>query len=168
DSIATSAFPETLDNTTEAKLLADPSSTVTDRKQASIRIAREIPIVRSNSVEGSNAVFIQTEFKEAGVILQVQPRISQAQTIELSVQPVCSVVAEITSTGPVIDNRTADTTVRVPNGQIFALGGLRQNSIVEMVRGISFSKDLKYVGKLFRSHDTDLPESELNVFLKPE
>ncbi|MDF1843780.1 MAG: type II secretion system protein GspD, partial [Rubripirellula sp.] len=102
DSIATSAFPETLDNTTEAKLLADPSSTVTDRKQASIRIAREIPIVRSNSVEGSNAVFIQTEFKEAGVILQVQPRISQAQTIELSVQPVCSVVAEITSTGPVI------------------------------------------------------------------
>ncbi|MCP4891874.1 MAG: hypothetical protein GY904_35445 [Planctomycetaceae bacterium] len=168
DSIATSAFPETLDNTTEAKLLADPSSTVTDRKQASIRIAREIPIVRSNSVEGSNAVFIQTEFKEAGVILQVQPRISQAQTIELSVQPVCSVVAEITSTGPVIDNRTADTTVRVPNGQMFALGGLRQNSIVETVRGISFLKDLKYIGKLFRSHDTDLPESELNVFLKPE
>ncbi len=102
------------------------------------------------------------------MILQVQPRISQAQTIELSVQPVCSVVAEITSTGPVIDNRTADTTVRVPNGQMFALGGLRQNSIVETVRGISFLKDLKYIGKLIRSHDTDLPESELNVFLKPE
>ncbi|MDG2222910.1 MAG: secretin N-terminal domain-containing protein, partial [Rubripirellula sp.] len=168
DSMAASAFLEALDNTTEAKLLADPSITVTDRRQASIKIVREIPIVGSNPVEGSNAVFTQTEFKEAGVILQVQPRISQDQTIELSVQPEYSVVAEITSTGPVIDSRTADTTVRVPNGQIFVLGGLRQKSIVETVRGIPYLKDLKYVGKLFRSHDTDLRESELIVFLKPE
>ena len=168
ESLAAGAFIEALDNSTEAKLLADPSITVTDRKQASIKIVREIPIVGSNPVEGSNAVFTQTEFKEAGVILQVQPRISDDQTIELSVQPEYSVVAEITSTGPVIDSRTADTTVRVSNGQIFVLGGLRQKSIVETVRGIPYLKDIKYVGKLFRSHDTDIRESELIVFLKPE
>lgn len=168
DTLAASAFLEALDNTSEAKLLADPSITVGDRRQASIRIVRKIPIVGANPVENSNAVFTQVEFEEAGVILNVMPRISRDGTIELQVQPEYSVVAEITSTGPVIDSRTADTTVRVGDGQMFVLGGLRQKSIVESVRGIPYLKDIKHVGKLFRSHDTEVRESELIVFLRPE
>ncbi|MEM8667012.1 MAG: secretin N-terminal domain-containing protein [Planctomycetota bacterium] len=168
ETVAAGAFLEALDTTTEAKLLADPSITVGDRRQASIRIVRRIPIVGSNPIEGSNAVFTQTEFEEAGVVLQVLPRISQDGTIELQVQPEYSVVAELTSTGPVIDSRTADTTVRVADGQMFVLGGLRQKSIVETNRGIPYLQDVKYVGKLFRSHDTEIRESELVVFLKPE
>ncbi|TWU49217.1 type II secretion system protein GspD [Rubripirellula reticaptiva] len=163
-----SVFLEALDSTSEAKLLADPSITVGDRREASIRIVRKIPIVGANPVSGSNAVFTQTEFEEAGVILKVKPRISRDGTIEMEVSPEYSVVAEITSTGPVIDSRTAQTFVRVANGQMFVLGGLRQKSIVESNRGIPFLRDLKYVGGLFRSHDTEVRESELIVFLKPE
>ncbi len=168
DRIGAGVFLEALDSTAEAKLLADPSITVGDRHQASIRIVRKIPIVGSNPVENSNAVFTQTEFEEAGIILNVLPRISRDGTIELQVQPEYSVVAEMTTTGPVIDSRTADTTVRVNNGQMFVLGGLRQKTIIESVRGIPYLKDIKHFGKLFRSHDTDVRESELIVFLKPE
>ncbi len=168
DRLEASVFLEALDTTSEAKLLADPSITVADRSQASIKIVRKIPIVGANPVENSNAVFTQTEFEEAGVILNVVPRISRDGTIELKVQPEYSVVAEITSTGPVIDSRTADTTVRVADGQMFVLGGLRQKSVVESIRGVPYLKDMKYVGKLFRSHDTEVRESELIVFLKPE
>jgi general secretion pathway protein D len=168
DTFSAGVFLQLLDSTSEAKLLADTSITVGDRHQASIRIVRKIPIVGANPVENSNVVFTQTEFEEAGVILNVLPRISRDGTIELQVQPEYSVVAEITSTGPVIDSRTADTTVRVGNGQMFVLGGLRQKSIVESVRGIPYLKDIKHFGKLFRSHDADVRESELIVFLKPE
>ncbi|QDT07116.1 Type II secretion system protein D precursor [Rubripirellula lacrimiformis] len=167
-SMEASVFLEALDSTSEAKLLADPSITVGDRRQASIRIVRQIPIVGANPVQNSNAVFTQTEFKEAGVILNVQPRISRDGTIELNVEPEYSVVAEITASGPVIDSRTAQTIVRVGNGQMFVLGGLRQTSIVESQRGIPYLKDIKYVGNLFRSHDTEVRESELIVFLRPE
>ncbi|MGB7327431.1 MAG: secretin N-terminal domain-containing protein [Rubripirellula sp.] len=163
-----SVFLEALDSTSEAKLLADPSITVGDRREASIRIVRKIPIVGANPVSGSNAVFTQTEFEEAGVILNVKPRISRDGTIEMEVSPEYSVVAEITTTGPVIDSRTAQTFVRVANGQMFVLGGLRQKSIVESNRGIPYLRDLKYVGGLFRSHNTEVRESELIVFLKPE
>lgn len=168
DSLDASVFLEALDATSEAKLLADPSITVGDRTQASIRIVQQIPIVGANPVEGSNAVFTQTEFKEAGVILNVLPRISRDGTIQLQVQPEYSVVSEITSAGPVIDTRTADTIVRVNDGQMFVLGGLRQKSIVESVTGVPYLRELKYFGKLFRSHATEVRESELIVFLKPE
>lgn len=168
DTLEASAFLQLLDSTSEAKLLADPSITVGDRREASIRIVRKIPIVGANPVQNSNAVFTQTEFEEAGVILNVMPRISRDGTIELKVSPEYSVVAEVTDTGPVIDSRTADTTVRVGNGQMFVLGGLRQKSIVESVRGIPYLMNLKYVGKLFRSHNSDVRESELIVFIKTE
>ena len=168
DKFGAGVFLEALNSTAEAKLLADPSITVADRSQASIRIVRKIPIVGSNPIENSNAVFTQTEFEEAGVILNVMPRISRDGTIELKVQPEYSVVAEITTTGPVIDSRTADTTVRVSNGQMFVLGGLRQKSVIESVRGIPYLKDMKHFGKLFRAHDTEVRESELIVFLRPE
>ena len=168
DALAADVFLEALDSTAEAKLLADPSITVGDRTEASIRIVQQIPIVGANPVEGSNAVFTQTEFKEAGVILVVMPRISRDGTIELRVSPEYSRVTEITPNGPVIDTRTADTIVRVNDGQMFVLGGLRQKSIVESARGIPFLRDLRYVGTLFRSHTTEVRESELIVFLKPE
>ena len=163
-----SVFLEALDSTSEAKLLADPSITVGDRTQASIRIVQQIPIVGANPVEGSNAVFTQTEFKEAGVILNVLPRISRDGTIQLQVQPEYSVVSEITAAGPVIDTRTADTIVRVNDGQMFVLGGLRQKSVIESVRGVPYLRDIKFLGKLFRGHSTEIRESELIVFLRPE
>ena len=168
NSLDASVFLEALDVNSEAKLLADPSITVGDRTEASIRIVQQIPIVGANPVAGSNAVFTQTEFKEAGVILKVRPRISRDGTIQLQVQPEYSVVSEITEMGPVIDTRTADTVVRVNDGQMFVLGGLRQKSIVESVRGVPYLRDLRFVGKLFRSHSTEVQESELIVFLKPE
>jgi general secretion pathway protein D len=165
---ATSLLLEALNANSESKLLADPSITVGDRYEASIRIVQKIPIITANPIENSNAVFTQTQFEEAGVILNVIPRISRDGTIELKVQPEYSVVTEILASGPVIDSRTAQTTVRVTNGQMFALGGLRQKTIVETVRGVPYLKDVKYIGRLFRGHATDVRESELIVFLRPE
>lgn len=168
DTLNVDTLIQALNSTSEAKLLADPSITVSDRVEASIRIVQKIPILAADPVENSGVVFSQVQFEEAGVILNVRPRISRDGTIELKVQPEYSVVADFIENNPVIDSRTAETTVRVGDGQMFALGGLRQKSIVETVRGVPCLKDLKYVGKLFRSHDTEVRESELIVFLTPE
>jgi general secretion pathway protein D len=168
DAIDVDALLQALDSSSEAKLLADPSITVADRYEASIRIVQKIPIVAADPVENSGVVFSQVDFEEAGVILNVQPRISRDGTVELIVQPEYSVVVDFINNNPVIDSRTAQTTVRVADGQMFALGGLRQKTIVETVRGVPGLRNIKYIGKLFQAHDTEVRESELIVFLKPE
>ncbi|WP_039963006.1 type II secretion system protein GspD [Rhodopirellula europaea] len=164
----TSVLLRALDSSDEAKLLADPSITAIDRREASIKIVQQIPIVAASPAEGSNVVFAQVEFKDAGIILKVTPRISNDNTIELQVQPEYSVKVGEIENNPVIDSRTAETTVRVANGHMFTLGGLRQKRIIEGTSGVPYLRDLKYVGKLFRSHSTEVRESELIVFLKPE
>ncbi|WP_345683928.1 type II secretion system protein GspD [Novipirellula caenicola] len=157
---------QALSATSEAKILADPTVTVGDRCQASIKIVQRLPIV--TSIVTSTGSIPQVEFEEAGIILNVTPRISRDGTIEMQVRPEYSVVAEYRDAYPVIDSRNAETTVRVGNGQLFAMGGLRQKSITETVRGVPYLKDVKYIGRLFRSHGSEVRESELIVFLKPE
>ncbi|WP_442510089.1 type II secretion system protein GspD [Novipirellula sp. SH528] len=157
---------QALSATSEAKILADPTVTVGDRCQASIKIVQRLPIV--TSIVTSTGSIPQVEFEEAGIILNVTPRISRDGTIEMHVQPEYSVVAEYRDAYPVIDSRNAETTVRVGNGHLFAMGGLRQKNITETVRGVPYLKDVKYIGRLFRSHGTEVRESELIVFLKPE
>ncbi|TWU37070.1 secretin N-terminal domain-containing protein [Novipirellula artificiosorum] len=157
---------QALDSNAEAKILADPTVTVGDRNEASIRIVQKIPVV--SSILTTAGAIPQVEFEEAGIILTVTPRISRDGTIEMKVHPEYSYKADEINGNPVIDSRAADTTVRVNDGHLFVLGGLRQKNIIEDVRGVPYLKDIKYIGRLFRSHNTEVRESELIVFLKPE
>src|SRR6056297_1325269 len=170
DRATISALLHALDNSGESKLLADPSITVGDRHEAEINIVQRVPIIAIEpAAENSVAVVAQVQFEDAGVKLKVKPRIGPDGTIEMQVAPEFSVVVGFTEEGnfPIIDSRNATTTLRVGNGQVFALGGLRQKNVVENVSGVPYLKDFKYLGKLFRSHDTTVRESELIVFLKP-
>lgn len=151
-----------------AELLADPTVTVRDRTEASMRIVQRIPVTTIGQLGDSAATFQQIEFEDAGIILTVNPRISRDGTIEMDINTEFSVLTGNLNGQPIIDTRTADTQVRVVNGQSFVLGGLRQKSVNEIVRGVPYLKDLKHFGKYFRSHETEVVESELIVFIKPE
>lgn len=168
----TTLLLEALDTSSEAKLLADPSITCADRKPASIKIVEKIPVIAINPVEGSNVVVAQVEFEDAGIILNVVPRVGRDGTIEMNVQPEYSVVTGFTGTEgnryPIIDSRTAETTVRVGDGHMFVLGGLRQKTVTETISGVPYLRDMRFIGKLFRNHDTQVRESELIVFIRPE
>ena len=48
------------------------------------------------------------------------------------------------------------------------IGGLRSKTTVETVKGIPGLMNVKYLGALFRTHETDVRESELLVFIMPE
>jgi hypothetical protein len=69
---------------------------------------------------------------------------------------------------PIIDTREARTTLRVANRQTIVIGGLRQREDIGDFTGIPYLKDMKLVGRLFRSRSTTVRESELVVFIMPE
>ncbi len=163
-----SAFINALDSTKGAKLLADPTITVADRTEASIKIVQKIPIANTSQLGGTTTAVTSVTFEEAGITLNVLPHISRDSTISMQVKPEFSVLVGYQGGQPLIDSRTAETTVRVANGNTFVLGGLRQSTVTETVKGVPLLKDIKYVGRLFSSHNTNVRESELIVFLQPE
>ncbi|APZ94721.1 Pectic enzymes secretion protein OutD [Fuerstiella marisgermanici] len=156
-----------LDQTDGARLLADPSVTVLDREEASIRIVTEIPIQQLTQTEAGGQIGT-TSFRDAGVTLTVTPQIGADGTITLQVSPTFSVLSGFSEGQPIIDSREATTTVRIADRQTIVIGGLRQRTEVENVTGIPKLMHMKRFGKLFRSHTTTVRESELMVFLRPE
>lgn len=158
-----------LQNANDARLLADPNVTVLDNEQAEMKSVSEIPFQQITQSELGGQIGT-TAFKEAGITLRVRPRIAADGTIEMTVEPEFSRLAGFTpqENQPIIDTRSTVTQVRVANRQTVVISGLRQRSDNGEFNGIPWLKDVKYVGSLFRSRDTNVRESELIVFLTPE
>jgi len=154
----------------DSRLLADPNVVVVNREKAMIQIVTEIPYQQLTQTSAGGDIGT-TAFREAGVMLTVTPRIAADGTIEMDVVPSFSRLtgySEGPNPQPIIDKRETSTTVRVADGQVLVIGGLRQRVDISNDNGIPYLKDIKYVGKLFRYRQTQVRESELVVFLRTE
>jgi hypothetical protein len=149
--------------------LANPNVVVKDNETAKWESVTEIPYQQISQSELGGQIGT-TAFKKAGIILNVRPTIAGDGTVEMFVEPEFSRLAGFTpqDNQPIIDTRKATTTVRITNRQTLVLSGLRQRSDTGEFNGIPFLKDVRFVGPLFRSRDTNVRESELIVFLMPE
>ncbi|QDS99364.1 type II secretion system protein GspD [Adhaeretor mobilis] len=158
-----------LQNANDARLLADPNVTVMDNEVAVWKSVSEIPYQQITQSEFGGNIGT-TAFKEAGITLKVQPTIAADGTVEMLIEPEFSRLAGFTpqENQPIIDTRKTSTTVRVANRQTLVLSGLRQRSDTGEFNGIPFLKDIRGIGPLFRSRDTNVRESELIVFIMPE
>jgi general secretion pathway protein D len=158
-----------LQNAKDARLLADPHVTVEENEVAIMESVQEIPYQQITQSELGGQIGT-TAFKKVGITLNVTPQIAADGTVRMNVSQEFSRLAGFTENDdqPIIDSRQASTSVRVANKQTVVIGGLRQRSDTGDFNGIPFLKDVRFVGPLFRSRDTNVRESELLVFLQPE
>ncbi len=158
-----------LQNAKDARLLADPQVTVEENETANMSSVQEIPFQQITQSELGGQIGT-TAFKPIGITLNVTPQIASDGTVKMVVNQEFSRLAGFTENDnqPIVDSRVASTSVRVANKQTIVIGGLRQRSDTGDFNGIPFLKDVRYIGPLFRSRDTNVRESELLVFIQPE
>lgn len=160
---------QALDTSDDSRLLADPNVVVMNHEEAQIQIVTEVPYqVLTQGIEGGTIG--TTEFREAGVTLNVTPHISADNTIAMQVNPEFSLLTGFTEgdNAPIIDRRETQTTVRIGHLQTLVLGGLRQRSRIVEKAGIPGLRKVPYLGTLFRYNRSTARESELVVFITPE
>ncbi len=158
-----------LQGANDARLLADPNVAVLENEDAIFKKVSEIPYQQlTQTAQGGNIG--TTSFKEAGITLKVTPKIASDGIIRLTVNPEVSRLTGFTpgDNQPIIDTSSASTVLSVANRQTVVIGGLRQRSDVGNFNGVPYLKDFNLIGRLFRSRDTDVRESELVVFISPE
>ena len=105
---------------------------------------------------------------DAGVSLQVLPQINRNGFITLQVQPQ---VSSIVSAGPppVVDSRSANTTVLVKDGETLIIGGMiREDEVVTSAK-VPILGDIPLLGPLlFQSKDVQKTKRNLMVFITPK
>jgi general secretion pathway protein D len=157
---------------TRLNVLSSPSILTSENKKATINVSRSIPIVTSQTTPTAGAAGVATntvEYKDAGIVLTVTPRIGEKRTVALDIkQEVNDVGAQIPpSNSPEIIKREADTSVVIADGQTLIMGGLIQTNKTFGQTGIPFLNKIPLFGLLFGSTTSKLTKTELVILITP-
>lgn len=150
----------------KAKILATPRIITVPGKEASIFIGDHIPVL-TEKIE--NGVTVNTtEYVDAGIKLTYTPLVSEDDMITSAVHTEVStptLVSEIKNYK--ITSRTADTYVRMRNGETLIIGGLINEEEQKNIQKIPFLSNIPILGELFKNRSTTKNKTEVMMILTP-
>ena len=157
----------------DGKLLARPNLLTFNGNKGTIFVGDQLPVVTPNATTAGGAVTYTTEYKNAGITLSYVPRINEDGQISASVFVEVSTPVSITldvggqkTTAYQITTRSAQTHVRMKDGDTLVIGGLISNSEIKSLNKVPILGDLPILGKLFQSVSKSKNETEVVIFLK--
>ena len=181
------AMLNALANENKVNIVSNPHILTSENKKAVINVSTSVPIVTSQttgqvaaatttptttttSTTTTTAGLNQTvEYRDAGVILTVTPRIGEQGTVALDVkQEVNQIGAPVPPTNsPSFIKREAETSVVLLNNQTLVLGGLIQDKLTTTDRGIPLLKDIPLIGYMFGFTERLIEKTELLLLITP-
>ena len=150
----------------KAKVLATPSMITIPGKEASIFIGSHIPVVTEKHYNGQSSY--STEYVDAGIKLQYTPIVSRDGYITATVHTEVStptLISELKNYR--INSRTADTNVRMRNGETLVIGGLISEEEQKQLQQIPFLSKIPLLGALFKNHYSSKSKTEVIMLLTP-
>jgi general secretion pathway protein D len=180
------AMLNTLASENRVNVVSNPHVLTSENKKAVINVSRSVPIITGQQTStvsqpgtrpgGGTSTEIITgginqtvEYRDAGVVLTVTPRIGERGTVALDVkQEVNSVgVNRPPTNSPEFIKREAETSVVLLNNQTLVLGGLIQDTLTVDDRGIPLLKNIPIIGYLFGFKEKRLEKTELLLLITP-
>ncbi len=160
----------------KVNVLSSPSIMTTENKKAIINVSTSVPIVTSQQVPVAvggitgNAITQSVEYKDAGVILTVTPRIGEQGTVALDVRQEVNEVGAPEPppiNSPRFTKREAETSVVLVSNQTLVLGGLIQNRRTFIRTGIPGLSKIPILGYLFGAREEKIEKTELVLMITP-
>jgi type II secretion system protein D len=153
----------------DSQILATPFVLADDNMENLIDISETRFITTTNTVNTATTTSQQGE--EAGIKLTITPTISGSEkAVFLQMDLELSEFAEATTGGgatlPPKNSNIMTSSVTIPDGQVFVVGGLTRQSKSKAVSKLPILGDIPIIGKLFRSESTAQSQNNLYIFLQ--
>jgi pilus assembly protein CpaC len=157
------------------QILAEPNLIAIEGSEASFLAGGQFPFptLQATTTGGAVAPVVTVQFKPFGIQLNFKPTVTTAGAIHLKVRPEVSALDytnAVTLQGfliPAVSTRSADTEVVLRDGESFAIAGLIDNRVVQVLNRIWGLGDIPIIGHLFRSRSTRKTTDELLVVITP-
>ena len=148
----------------KANILARPNIATIQGKEAVINIGSEVPVPTVSTTNSTTTTSIK--YREAGIILKCTPRVNEDGIITVKVH------TEVSSPMYVEDmkayrfqKRSADTIVRLKDGQTMVIGGLIGSDEAKQMSKIPFLGDIPILGNLFKHIQKSKSDTDVMIFL---
>ena len=159
-----SAQLNALINDGKANILASPNIMTIQGNEAVINIGSEVPVPTISTTDATTTTSI--EYREAGIILKCIPRVNEDGFITVKVH------TEVSSPFYVEDmkayrfqKRSADTMVRLKDGETMVIGGLIGSDEAKQMSKVPFLGDIPILGNLFKNLQKSKSDTEVMIFL---
>lgn len=150
------------------KSIASPRVLTADSTPALIESGTEIPYIAfdKNGIPG-------THFKKALLSLQVTPKITPDDKVNMKVVLTQDTVGKLVASGlggfiPSIDVKKVDTQVLIENGGTLVIGGVYIQNDSETQNSVPLLADIPLLGWLFKNETKSSEKRELLVFITPK
>jgi general secretion pathway protein D len=174
------AIINALNQLTDVRILSNPSLVVVDNQQATLEVGDQVPVATGSAtvLSANNAVVNTVDYKNTGIILDVLPRISPDNTVQLEInQEISDVVNPTASTNasataqnltPTISERKVKSEISVASGQMVLLAGLISETQSKSRAGVPLLDQLPLVGGAFGTTGKQRQRTELIILIKPQ
>lgn len=156
------------------RVLAEPTLITYSGKTASFLVGGEFPVpVPQSGGAGGGTTTITIEWKRFGVGLNFTPTVLNNERINMLIEPEVSKLNFASgviiqgSIIPALDVTRVSTTVELGDGQSFAIAGLLQDNISQLVDEHPILGQIPVLGNLFRSNQFLKNETELIIVVTP-
>lgn len=157
------------------QILAEPNLIAIEGSEASFIAGGQFPFptLQATTTGGAVAPVVTVQFKPFGIQLNFKPTITPSGAIHLKVKPEVSALDfsnAVTLQGfliPAIATRSAETEVVLRDGESFAIAGLIDNRVIQVLNRVRGIGDVPIIGNLFRSRSIRKSTDELLVVITP-
>jgi general secretion pathway protein D len=159
----------------DTNLLANPRIRVRNREKAKILIGEKLPVITSTAVQNAG-VASSVSYIDVGLKLEVEPQVYLDDEVGIKVQlEVNSNLGQITlgssTTGQTtaynIGTRTAQTALRLRDGETQVLAGLINDNESDSWNKVPGLSDLPVIGRLFSNDNSSHEKSEIVLLITP-
>jgi general secretion pathway protein D len=165
----------------QLSVLSSPTILTSENKKAVINVSNSVPIVTQQVVSQTgtvttdvlqsptNVLTQNVEYRDAGIVLTVTPRISDKRVVSLDVKQTVNDVGDPRppSGSPDIIKREAETSVVLRDNQTLVLGGLIRTRRASTRQGIPYLSKIPILGFLFGATVDSEQRTELLLLVTP-
>lgn len=149
----------------KADVLSRPNIVTMQGQEAVINIGGEVPVPTVSTT--NSTVTTSIEYRPAGIILRCLPMVNEDGYITSKIHTEVSspqYVEEMNAYS--FQKRSADTMVRLKDGETMVIGGLISSEEIKSMSKVPFLGDLPILGNLFKSVHSSVTNSEIFIILK--
>lgn len=155
------------------KSLASPQLRALDGSKAQVLVGDRVPVI-TVTVSGADQRSENVQYVDVGVKFNAEPKIVSNDEVELKIEAeVSNIISKETTQGGKgstvyrIGTRNAKTVLRLKDGETTVLGGLIQNRIEKVKKGVAFLSDLPVIGQLFTYYSDSTDQSDIFISITP-
>jgi type II secretion system protein D len=152
----------------DATVIAEPQLDISDNDLGKLFVGQSIPIPTGNVIQALGGSSSTINYRNVGVIVEVEPHINDSGDVQLRVRAESSTVDPTQiNAEPVIDAAQFRTELTAKAGETLVLGGIIQKQISDTIYKTPLLGSIPGLKYIFSKRDKSVKRTELLVFLRP-